>query len=291
MSRTAGIRTRHSRRCRSRAGGKCICDPSYEAWAWSKLDGKKIRRTFYDYSEAKGWRHDAAGAVRRGALRTAARRTIREAGDALIAGMRSGEVRTRKGGRKYKPSAIRGYEADLKNYVYDDLGACRLSDVRRRDVQALADKLVGQGLSGSKVRNVITALKVIYRRELEHDDLAVNPTTNLRLPEVDGTREWDATPEQGWHSCKRLTAGRRSTWRPCSLACAAANCAASAFQTFMAWTRTTENDGSALSAAGTTARASSTRSPRPAFAGHCYAKHSASSWPSTFGRPAVRATI
>jgi integrase len=31
---------------------------------------------------------------------------------------------------------------------------------------------------------------------LEHDDLAVNPTTNLRLPEVDGTREWDATPEE-----------------------------------------------------------------------------------------------
>jgi hypothetical protein len=68
--------------------------------------------------------------------------------------------------------------------------------VRRRDVQALADRLVASGASGSKVRNVVTALKVVYRRELEHDDLAVNPTTNLRLPDVDGTRGWDARPEE-----------------------------------------------------------------------------------------------
>jgi integrase len=51
-------------------------------------------------------------------------------------------------------------------------------------------------LSASKVRNVITALKVVYRRELEHDDLAVNPTTNLRLPEGGNPREWDASPEE-----------------------------------------------------------------------------------------------
>lgn len=88
------------------------------------------------------------------------------------------------------------YESNLAKHVYDELGACRLSEVRRRDVQALADRLVRDGASGSKVRNVVTALKVVYRRELEHDDLAVNPTTNLRLPDVEGTRDWDATPEE-----------------------------------------------------------------------------------------------
>jgi hypothetical protein len=48
---------------------------------------------------------------------------VREAGEALIEGMRSGEVRTRKGGRLYKPSVIRTYEANLEKHVYDDLGA------------------------------------------------------------------------------------------------------------------------------------------------------------------------
>src|SRR5262249_24285550 len=151
--------------------------------------------TFPTLAAAKGWRHDAAAAANRGTLRAPTRTTVREAGDALIAGMRTGEGRTRKGGRGYKPSGIRSYEADLREYVYDAFGACRLSEVRRRDVQTLADRLVAAGASGSKVRNVVTALKVVYRRELEHDDLAVNPTTNLRLPDVDGTRAWDATPE------------------------------------------------------------------------------------------------
>jgi integrase len=196
MSRkTTGIRKRHSRICRSRGGAACNCAGSWEAGVYSARDGRKIRKSFPTEAAARAWRHDAAGAVRRGTMQSPTRTTVREAGDALIAGMQSGDVRTRKGGRRYKPSVIRGYEADLKNYVYDDLGACRLSEIRRRDVQELADRLVGRGLSASKVRNVVTALKVVYRRELEHDDLAVNPTTNLRLPEGGTPREWDATPE------------------------------------------------------------------------------------------------
>lgn len=35
IEQATGIRIRHSRRCRSREGGKCNCDPSYEAWVWS----------------------------------------------------------------------------------------------------------------------------------------------------------------------------------------------------------------------------------------------------------------
>jgi integrase len=168
---------------------------SWEAFVYDRRAKQKIRKTFPTQAEAKAWRHDAAGAVRRGTMQAPTRTTVREAGVALIAGMQSGDVRTRKGGRRYKPSVIRGYEADLKNYVYDDLGVCRLSEVRRRDVQELVDRLVGQGKSASKVRNVVTALKVVYRRELEHDDLAVNPTTNLRLPEGGSSRHWDSTPE------------------------------------------------------------------------------------------------
>jgi hypothetical protein len=33
-----GIVKRHSRKCRSRDGGRCNCDPTYEAWVWSKRD-------------------------------------------------------------------------------------------------------------------------------------------------------------------------------------------------------------------------------------------------------------
>jgi hypothetical protein len=89
--------------------------------------------------------------------------------------------------------------------------------VRRRDVQALADRLVASGASGSKGRNVVTALKVVYRRELEHDDLAVNPTTNLRLPDVDGTRGWDARPEEALPLLEALN-GERAVYATALLA-------------------------------------------------------------------------
>ena len=58
--------------------------------------------------------------------------------------MRSGEVRTRSGD-VYKPSAIRSYERALRDRVLPELGAKRLGDVQRRDVQRLADELLARG--------------------------------------------------------------------------------------------------------------------------------------------------
>ena len=36
----AGIRKRHSRRCRSGGDGRCTCTPTYEAWLFSRRDNK-----------------------------------------------------------------------------------------------------------------------------------------------------------------------------------------------------------------------------------------------------------
>jgi len=58
MAKPTGIRERHGR---------------YEAWVWSRSEKKKIRRTFNTLAEAKSWRADAIGAVRRGQLRARAR--------------------------------------------------------------------------------------------------------------------------------------------------------------------------------------------------------------------------
>jgi hypothetical protein len=71
MSRsTTGIRVRHSRSCPANEGGTCThgrrdgCRPAFEAWVYSKRDGKKIRRTFPTLAAAKGWRADASSALR-----------------------------------------------------------------------------------------------------------------------------------------------------------------------------------------------------------------------------------
>jgi integrase len=117
----AGIRTRHSRRCRSGNGGRCNCKPSYEAWVFSSRDGTKIRKTFPSLAEAKGWRADAEGAVRKRTLRAPTSTTVAEAAHAWLKGAREGTVRNRSGDR-YKPSVLRGYERALRLRILPALG-------------------------------------------------------------------------------------------------------------------------------------------------------------------------
>lgn len=46
--------------------------------------------------------------------------------------------------------------------------------------------MLSEKKDASTIRNAIMPLRVIYRRALEDGDVAVNPTTNLRLPAVEG---------------------------------------------------------------------------------------------------------
>src|SRR4051812_22338577 len=176
-ARHAGIRVRHSRSCRD--DGRCTCSPSYVPWVFSARDGGKIwgppSKTL---SEAKSWRHDALVAVRKRTLARPTKMTLNEAWDGFMAGARAGSVRN-KSGLPFKPSALGTYDAAMTQHVLPDLGAHRLSDIARADLQALADRLSAGGLSGSRTRNVIVPLRTIFRRAIQRGEITVNPTTLL----------------------------------------------------------------------------------------------------------------
>jgi integrase len=160
-------------------------------WVWDPRAGKKIYRTFSGKgakSEAKTWRSDAVPAIRKHQLRAPTRLSLRDAWESWITAAERGEVQSRFK-RPYKPSALRGYRADMSNYVLPVLGARRLADITADDVQALIERLNGNGLSGSKVRNVIIPLQALYRRNRRQ--VPVDPTEGdaLDLPEVGGRRE------------------------------------------------------------------------------------------------------
>ena len=84
--------------------------------------------------------------------------SVSEAAEELVAGMKSGRVRTRSGDL-YKPSAIRSYEAALRDHVVPQLGSTRLGDVQRRGVQQIADELLAKGRDPSTVRNALMPLR------------------------------------------------------------------------------------------------------------------------------------
>jgi integrase len=69
----------------------------------------------------------------------------------------------------------------LRKYVLDDLGGVRMGEIRRADIQALIDRLRGRGLSEGTVRNVITAVRVLFRHALERGYVEANPTLGFQL--------------------------------------------------------------------------------------------------------------
>lgn len=208
---STGITARHSRRCRSRGGGSCNCDRTFEAWVWSKRDGKKIRRSFPSEGAAKSWRQDATVAVRKRMLKAPAQTTVREAWSAWLAGARDGSVRTRSGD-VYKPSVIRSYDGSMRLRVLEELGAVKLSEIGRVDLQDLADRMLADGLDPSTIRNTLMPLRVVFRRALSRGELAVSPASGLELPAVRGRRDRIASPSEAAKLLDAVPEDDRAVW-------------------------------------------------------------------------------
>ncbi len=205
-----GLERRHGRRCK---GGKCSCP--WQATVYSKRDKKRIRMLFHGHGAkdaAKRWKRDAEGAVERGELRAPTATTLREAAEAFMVGAKDGSIPTASGGR-YKPATLRGYSVGLDKRVLPALGHKRLSDVRRADVQELADRLTIEGLSASTVQNTLDPLRAIYRRAIRRDEgVTINPTKGLELRRPDGKRERIATPSEAAALIAAVHEGERALW-------------------------------------------------------------------------------
>jgi integrase len=208
---TAGIRVRHSKLCPQRTGGRCRCEPTYQADVWSAREGKRVFKTFPTRAAAKEWRTEAQVALRRGTMRVGSAATLREAVERWLEGVRSGAIRNRSG-HAYKPSVIRGYETALVTRVLPQLGGARLSEITRVDLQDFADRLCADGLDASTVRNTLMPLRVVFRRAVARGNLAVNPTTGLELPAVEGTRERIASPAEAETLLAALPERDRALW-------------------------------------------------------------------------------
>lgn len=214
---TPGIIVRHSRACPSREGGACTkgrrngCTPAFEAWVWSPRDGKKIRQSFPTEAAAKGWRQDATVGVRKKTMRAPTATTLREAWEAWYDGARDGNIRNRSGD-EYKPSVLRSYETSMRLRVLPTLGAAKLSDVSRLDLQDIADRLLADGLDPSTVRNALMPLRAVYRRAVGRGDVAINPTAGIELAAVRGRRDRIASPSEAAQLLAALPTDDQALW-------------------------------------------------------------------------------
>jgi integrase len=88
----------------------------------------------------------------------------------------------------------------------------RLSDVERRDVQELANRLTSEGLSASTVQNTLDPLRVIYRRAIRDEEVTADPTERLELRRPDGRRERIADPAEAAALIAAIPEGERALW-------------------------------------------------------------------------------
>jgi integrase len=153
----------------------------WQAEVFDTRTGQRIRKHHRTLAEARAWRQDAQRAVRRGEMRLTAAPTLREASAELIDGMASGAIPAR-GGRPYRASVVRKYEAILELYVLDDLGARRVNTITHIDLLDHVERLRDRGYAPNTVRRAFDPVRVIMRRAVQRGWIGANPCTSLELP-------------------------------------------------------------------------------------------------------------
>ncbi len=137
--------------------------------------------------------------------------TLRDVWDVWIAGAEGGTIRNRSGDQ-FKPSTLRGYRAAMDRRILADLGGAKLSALRREHVQAVADRMLGEGADPSRIRNALMPLRVVFRRALARGEVAVNPTSALELPAVRGRRGRIAASGEAAGLLAALAESDRALW-------------------------------------------------------------------------------
>lgn len=210
-----GLRPRHSRSCRTKRGGTCNCEPSWEASVYSKTEKRKVRETFSTKQAAISWRRKKLGLVDSGQLRTPSRMTLADTGEAWVAMAQAGEILNRSG-KRYKPAALRTIEQDLRLRVIPALGAHSMSEIARADFQRLVGTWLTEELSASRIHGTITSAQLLWRDFdliTGADNLLPNsPASGLRLPAVRGRRERIATPDEAHRLIEALEEQDQALW-------------------------------------------------------------------------------
>jgi integrase len=195
MARDQGITKRHARSCTARNGGRCRCTPSFQAQVWDAAAGKRITKGFATITAARQWRQDAYSALRAGTLTADRGPTLEQAAEDWFTAAQAGIVRNRSG-EAYKPSAIRGYEQNLRKRVLPELGHERLREITLPQLQRFVDRLAADGLAAATITATITPLRAIYRRARQLGEVHTNPTSSISVPAVNRRQTRFATAEQ-----------------------------------------------------------------------------------------------
>lgn len=226
-TRWPGVVARHRLSCPANYGNRCRCEPGYVARVWDPTRGRTISSpTYRDPLDCVHWQLTTresfkASAPRApvqvsltqeqlaallsllpGALQAQAPAlvpvaqtapserptgiSVKDASERFIQTMRHGTALSKKG-KPHKPAARKTIEGALRGHIARELGDKPLNGITRGQVQRMIDEMVAEQLSGSRVRNVLNALRSLYNFAIPRELAEQSPITNIVLPAV-GTK-------------------------------------------------------------------------------------------------------
>ncbi len=93
-----------------------------------------------------------------------------------------------------KSSTADGYEGVLKQYLRPPFGKKLLNEIRRDDIKALINELIGRGLSRNTIRNALCVMRGLFNYAIEEGLVESNPAARLgrftrsaKTPDTKGT--------------------------------------------------------------------------------------------------------
>ena len=174
----------------------CTCTPSYYAKVYDRARGRTSQPSAVPtVAAARSARKTLLDVLEKGELPREAPQRLRDAHARFIAAAEEGRA-LNKHGRRYKQLGLGGHRRVSAKARVPKLGARRLTDIRRSDIQRLVDDLT-PSLSGSRVRSVVNAIRSLYRWAQERELVAHDPAALVRLPAINATpRDRVATPPE-----------------------------------------------------------------------------------------------
>jgi site-specific recombinase XerC len=124
--------------------------------------------------------------------------TIHEAISDFLAAAERGSALDRYG-RAFSDESVRELRWCLTGHVDKRLGALTLTELRRRDIEALVVDLEAAGLPRRRLRAVVKSVRALYDYAAQRGLVASNPAERVALPDQDDGAQptRDRTPAGG----------------------------------------------------------------------------------------------
>jgi integrase len=174
----------------------CKCEPSYWGKVYDRADGKyKKTKMCPTSSAARHARKALLELLEKGGLPKEAPLRLRDALPRFVEDAEAGRALNKKG-KPFKPRAIKSIDQTIRLHFMPTLGPRRITDIRKGDIQRIADN-VSEQLSGSRVRGVVNAMRSLFTWANQREYASHEPAEEIVLPPVEEKpRERIATPKE-----------------------------------------------------------------------------------------------